>query len=122
MKKKNEPHLLFRSSKTGRLKKKKKKERKKRNQTKRKVKKNKKKDTVSMKPNQSKCKKINTFLHRFEEHSRNPMGKEVKKKSDEKVIIPDFFTIGQKCDESHDQSAEILPKGYYLLCIRAFFI
>jgi len=50
------------------------------------------------------------------------MGKEVKKKSDEKVIIPDFFTIGQKCDESHDQSAEILPKGYYLLCIRAFFI
>jgi len=50
------------------------------------------------------------------------MGKEVKKKSDKKVIIPDFFTIGQKCDESHDQSAEILPKGYYLLCIRAFFI
>ena len=102
MKKKNEPHLLFRSRKTRRLKKK--------------------KETVSTKPNQSKCKKINTFLHRFEEHSRNPMGKEVKKKSDEKVIIPDFFTIGQKCDESHDQSTEILPKGYYLLCIRAFFI
>ena len=119
MKKKNEPHLLFRSRKTGRLKKKKemKEEKKKKKKEKKKwtspsvpksqewkVKK-KKKDTVSTKPNQSKCKKINTFLHRFEEHSQNPMGKEVKKKSDEKVIIPDFFTIGQKCDESHDQSA-----------------